>query len=367
MRPFYFFYFLEFESTPDGVPNNKEEALHIMTIEDLINKAAVLTDSLKNDPEELCVAKSLGIDGKEFPGIDLVLTIVGAIKKVQGTDKIYQTVENREDIKSKLNTLKETLINIQVDLDSESELSKADVRDILESNGLDADLYYIITAILSHLNIAISAGKGRLGGIKLYNKAESEKEIRDAEDEINKVKDPKELSESEEKHEKVLYEPASKVISDEGYSAVILGVNRRLKGEWNTPDVIGYKIVPYQTIGGCFLEIITVEAKWSLNKQAIAETSSHQKFSHKSYLMVNQSYDEIESSSLIRDLVDKGLGLICKDASNYYIHIPAANNYPHGLDVDNFISEALSEQKESIKTDIATHFFKDYFAKLMPK
>ena len=44
---------------------------------------------------------------------------------------------------------------------------------------------------------------------------------------------------------------------------------------------------------------------------------------------------------LVRDLIEKRIGLACKNSDGFYIHIPASNNNSEIVNVDNFISTAL--------------------------
>jgi len=334
-----------------------------MSIELLIETAERLLEKLKCD-EDLHEPKELGIDENKDPAITLVLSIIGAIRTVQGTEKIYKTVDDTEIVKSKLNKLKSMLIEIKNKLEAakNKQLVKSDILQIIGDHSFNDDSYSRVTYILSNLNIATSIGKGRIGGLKLYDIAESKKEIEEVEQKFGGGKDQK----KREEHESVLYPAAVKVLTDKQYEAIITGGKRRFEGEWNTPDVIGYKIIPYETLIGCNIELVTVEVKWDLDrdsKKSIAEANSHKKFSHKSYLMVDQSYTDLDQS-VVRELMEHGIGLICKDTEGgYKIQIPCLkNNNPEIFQVDRFLSNALeNDQKGSIQEDIAKFFLRGYF------
>ncbi len=334
-----------------------------MSIENLIEEAERLLKKLLID-EGLHEPKDLGINENEFPAITLVLSIIGAIRTVQGTEKIYKTVDDIEIVKSKLYKLKSMLKAIKDELKTaqNSQLVKSDILKIIGDHSFNEDTYSRVTYILSNLNIATSIGKGRIGGLKRYDIEESAKEIKKVEQKFGKGKDQKKRDE----HESVLYPAAVKVLTDIQYEAIITGGKRRFEGEWNTPDVIGYKIIPYETLIGCNIELVTVEVKWDLDresKKSIAEANSHKKFSHKSYLMVDQIYTDLDQS-VVRELMEHGIGLICKDTDgSYKIQMPCSkNNNPETFQVDRFLSNALeNDQKGSIQEEVAKFFLRGYF------
>jgi hypothetical protein len=245
-------------------------------------------------------------------------------------------------------------------------LTKAEVLSVIRDKKEDENDYYQFVGILSSLGLVTSAGRSRTGGIKAYDKTQENAQIEEAIKEIEKNHSQESQENTKAEKENVLYPSAAKEVSALGFETIIMGVTRRLSGEWNTPDVIGYRINRFKNIGGAEIEIVTVEVKWEISKLAIAESNSHQRLGHKSYLMVHQTFDEVDKS-LLTELISKGIGLICKRNEEHKVYVPAIRNNPDKIDIDDFLGQALDTPTiEALKKEIAKHFYTDYFKPLLP-
>lgn len=303
-----------------------------------------------------------------------VLTTIGAIRTVSGTNRIYlrPSLVEKDQLGMLLDKLGITLHSIYDKLyqSPEQTLSRSEVVRIIQDNNDEEEFYSTFVSLLSSLDLVTSAGKGRNGGIKIYNREQDQEEIEHAEQKLAQQKQQEipdtERIRTEKITEASLYPSAEKLLTDLGYQPSITGFNRRLPGEWNTPDVIGYKITRFESIGGAEIEVVTVEVKWRLSKSAIAETMSHQKLSHQSYLMVHQPFDETIQSYL-PELMDKGIGLICKSEDTYRIYLPASRNHTHTKSINDFLGVILEKTElESIRKEIAEYIYTDYLKLLFP-
>lgn len=339
-----------------------------MTIDKLIEDAVQIVEKLQPS-EELQDPKNIGLTDVS-PIMYDVLSKVDAINTVQGTNKVYigLSMKDIENVKNELEHLKSTLNNVYNALKQKEDgyMSRNEVILVLKENNENEDSYYTIIGILSSLDLATSAGRGRIGGIKIYNKEENQENIQKAESQIAQETTIEEQTKVKVEKEHVLYPSAVKEISGLGYQAIILGGNRRLPGEWNTPDVFGYKINRYKNIGGAEIDITTVEVKWEISKYAIAEAISHQKLGHRTYLMVHQELEEIDKSYL-SDLVSNGIGLICKKGNEHKLIILSKRNNPDKIIIDDFLGLAVDTSEiEIVKREIAKHFYTDYFKPILP-
>lgn len=301
-------------------------------------------------------------------GISTILSLVGAIRTTQGTSKVYFEEIDVDKVEDEIDSLKAVIKDLIGSLRNsiDKSVKKTEVVSILEQHKFTESDYYQIVSLLSQNNIATSAGKGRMGGIQLYEEDQQTEEIEKAVKEIQEeTGEGKERKETE--REDVLYPSASKLVSDLGYQAVVLGVVRRLRGEWNTPDLIGYKINKLSVLGGAEVEVISVEVKWSISKYAIAEANSHQKSVNKSYLMVYQELEKIDEIYL-SEMLEKGIGLICLKSGKPVIHSAAKITNALKIDVDGFLSNALDKEAvNSIKDEIAKSIYNDTLGRLLPQ
>lgn len=170
----------------------------------------------------------------------------------------------------------------------------------------------------------------------IYDAEQSAKEINEAELDYAKAKSEEDREEKARKHERVLYPAAEKIATIMGYQPKTPGVERRLRGEWNTSDVIAYRPEEYKVLVGAQVELISVEVQWVVSKLAIARANSHQRFTHRTYLMVQQRFSEIDETYLL-ELAAKGAGLICKTGDGHAVDTVAACNTPLATGLDNFL------------------------------
>ena len=309
----------------------------------------------------------LEIDDKIASGFDKVLvkdvlSMAGVVQTVQGTNRVYRLLQGGGESKSALEKIGQLLEAVPSALrKSQGRLTRKEVEAIIERHGYDRDYYGVLVSILSRLDLVTSAGRGRTGGVEPYNKAALNKELKAAlahgVDSSDATSD-----ETDRAHEQVLYPHAEKVLTDLGFETTVLGVNRRLRGEWNTPDVIGIKLVRHQVLLGADMEVATVEAKWRLTKSGVAECASHKRLAHRSYLLTNERIDEIDQI-LIIDLLERGLGLICKHEDRFEVQIPARRTEVPPFELDGFLTVALSsEDQAALRQDLAKAIFTDAVA-----
>jgi len=329
---------------------------------DILNKIQVMAQ------DELVSASEIEIDLDKNPGIMKLLSLVGAIKTTQGTQRFYI---NKFDLKA-ANEMLATISIFAKEIDSILQktpvLSRKEIVPLLEKAKINEADYNDCLSLLASLNISTSAGKGRTGGISRYNNDEIVKNIESAKIEIAKEKNEDKKEKKSNEHEKVLYPNAEKFLLELGYDPIILGVNKKLKGKWNTPDIIGYSIEGLSVIGGAYLETVSIEVKWKMSKDAIAEANSHQKLVNKSYLWVNQEIEDIDEEYLL-EIAEKGLGLICLKNSMSVMHCAAKYSSATDYQINNFLETALTGDyapiKDEIKTEIARKYYVDYFKSQM--
>jgi uncharacterized protein (DUF1778 family) len=336
-----------------------------MTIQDALDQAKAAILKITAD-KELHALEEIGIN-PEHRAVVTVLSLAGVIQTTQGTGRVYFADPADGDKQGALERLGVLLGDLEADLRAKPGQiqTKAQVVEKMLAKGFPDDDYPQIVSLLSLCDLAISAGRGRAGGIQLYEAQSAAQQIQDAADEIRKGGDYEARVKRESDHEAVLYPAAAKFVSERGYQAVILGNRKRLPGEWNTPDILGYRINRLTVLGGSEVEVITVEVKWSISKLAIAEASSHQRLSNRSFLMVNEELDSIDDVHLT-DLHDKGIGLVCLKAGQPVIHSAAKLSNATRKDVDDFLKNALDpEAKEVIKDEIAKSLGADTLGRLL--
>lgn len=339
-------------------------------IEDVVANAIAIIN--KNEFKEgLVETDELGLENAH-PATMSLLSLVQIIRTVQGTSRIYigKGIKSKNQAVQKIDMVKKVLINITEHLSNSNNhnLAKKDIICIFSDNDVEDSKYNDYIKILSLLNIATSTGRGKYGGIKLYDKETEKQGINEVEKFIENA-EGKKKEKLKKRHEPDLYPAAAKFVTSLGYAAIILGGVRVVKGKgnWNTPDIVGYNIVDYSVLGGADLEIISVEVKWDLTKYAIAEANSHQRLAHKTFIMVKQKYNDIRKS-LIEELIHKGLGLICSDIDEYRIVLPPKRNIIDKTELNEFLEIVLDEKDvKSIKEQIATYYYKHYHQPLMPK
>lgn len=292
--------------------------------------------------------------------VKTVLITIGAIEPSRGTRKVYKKKLIGDDWWVIFNNLKKSLDEIKLELDSKRIVVKRSINAILIRNEINAaDNYINVINIFFSLYPNLTPPLAtKIGGIQFSEnnfEAIKEKSRKEFKEEENRNIEGDAQKKNFREHEQVFYPIAEKILIEDGYMAITLGVNRRLTGEWNTPDVIGYKLIPLDVLGGVFVELVSIEVKWEISKSAIAEANSHQKLTHKSYIFVDQEIENI-NQEMIKEVALTGLGLICKKADKYLIHIYSQDNPVSALAVNDFLSRALAndlDAKEQIQRQIA--------------
>lgn len=301
-----------------------------------------------------------------LPQFLIFLNSLGAIRKTQGTSSVYVLETTREKQEYHLSNLQQCIDTILTKLEESPirKLSKNEIVSILSDFNLDL-YYYSILSILSLEYPVVSAGAGRTGGVELHTIKSQKQIVDDTAKNISKLKDG-EKEAQERKHESKLYIYAHEILSQNGYQAVTLGVKRRLSGQWNTPDVLGYRLNRFNVLCGAEIEVVTVEVKWQVTKDAIAEAHSHQRRAHKCYLMAHQELMDIDGPSIC-DLGEKGIGLICLIDNKFFIHSHPRANSISLKDIDDFLNDALeTEDRKSLREEIAQAFCCGALSPLLP-
>jgi hypothetical protein len=186
---------------------------------------------------------------------------------------------------------------------------------------------------------------GSGGGIQLSSKASEQ--VSEA-----KVEAPaKQVVEPDAKYESALYPFVANALAALEYKAIITGVKQRGKGEWGTPDIIGYWVGSSKANILPVLRVATVEVKRELSRFGIAEARAHRRFAHHSYIAVPQPWAELMSHPLVLECRDAGLGLICtkqKDSNAFHVHLEAPFHRPDELEVEDFLSQFAADDETSL-------------------
>ena len=154
-------------------------------------------------------------------------------------------------------------------------------------------------------------------------------------------------------HEEVLYQPAFDFLDEvyggePGFHAVILGNKQLAEGKWNTPDVIGMYVKPCGSGGLPVLRLLSVEAKWRLTRDAVAEAASHRRFANYAFLLVPTAFLDIDRR-LITECMEAGVGIICpgkSGAQKYHIQFRPSLNRPDEEAVDEFLNSFRGDDKK---------------------
>jgi predicted transcriptional regulator len=132
---------------------------------------------------------------------------------------------------------------------------------------------------------------------------------------------------------------------------VIISGNQRGDSEWSTPDVTGVVVLRGSNIGIPIIRVFTIEVKFGLSLQAIAEAAAHRRFSHYSYVGVypQHAWDENMAAELKAELASAGIGLICpvtaKSATLYEFLRPQFH-HPDEEVLDDFLGYFHSEREQ---------------------
>lgn len=151
--------------------------------------------------------------------------------------------------------------------------------------------------------------------------------------------------------EAAFYPPAeafltSQIVGEES-EARITGGQMVRAGIWNNPDVVGYKIEPCHSHETAIVRLSTVEVKLRLDRQGIAEATSHLRFAHYAWLAVPIARANLETpqmQELVRECVDAGIGLACyrqSDSTTFYAHLPPRFASPDLVQVEQLLSYAF--------------------------
>lgn len=208
-------------------------------------------------------------------------------------------------------------------------------------------------------NLRLITGRRRAGGVQLA--AADEKAIQQAatrEEELGRQVEADKKKERE--HESVFYDAAADLLERAygglGVRPVVLGNRQLADGQWNTPDVVGLYVKPAGPGGLPVLRVMSVEVKWRLTRDAIAEAASHKRFANYSYLFVPVSYSDVEPE-LVTECTLAGVGLMCPRQSNsrtYYVQIEPPLHRPDEEWVDWFLETFCDEDGVPLARMVAT-------------
>lgn len=186
---------------------------------------------------------------------------------------------------------------------------------------------------------------GSGGGIQLSSKTSEEVKEAKAEPTVKQQPEP------DTKYESALYPFVANALAALEYKTIITGVKQRGKGEWGTPDVVGYWIGRSRANLVPILRVATVEVKRELSRYGIAEARAHRRFAHHSYLAVPQPWSDLMGHPLVLECRDAGLGLICtkqKDSNSFHVHLDAPFYRPDELEVEEFLSQFTTDDQSSL-------------------
>jgi len=272
--------------------------------------------------------------------INKILAIIGVAEQSPGTTRIYIRPNRIINASNNLHALDNAINALQQKLNNDNRnLPRQEVVNTISEYLENPDnIYSTVVQIMSYCEIAIPGSRGRRGGIVLYNAEQQQKQIQEEYEEANRNH-----ASSDNNREKVLYGIASKKLAEWGYEPIQLGEVRRLEGEWNTPDVIGYKLNKRNLFLGFDVEVITVEVKWSISKSAIAQAESHQRLGHNAYLMVYENYDSI-SDEFKKLCAEKGIGVLCCDTEDASLRLESRDNNTPFQHIERFLNKAIPEE-----------------------
>lgn len=208
-------------------------------------------------------------------------------------------------------------------------------------------------------SLRLITGRRKVGGVQLAAAAEEAMhQAATREEELGKQVEADKKKERE--HESVFYDAAADLLERAygglGVRPVVLGNRQLADGQWNTPDVVGLYVKPAGPGGLPVLRLLSVEVKWRLTRDAIAEAASHKRFVNYSFLFVPSSYSEIEPE-LVTECTLAGIGLMCPRQTNsqtYYVQIEPPLHRPDEEWVDWFLGAFRDEDGVPLARMVAT-------------
>lgn len=221
----------------------------------------------------------------------------------------------------------------------ERSLTKAECSDLLD----DDERYFTAATVLNLLELAVGR-RGRRGGLALQTTPS-----------IPPGPPPGPPPEPvKDAGEGAYYPTAEKflrtqLVGEESEVRVTGGEIVR-RGVWNTPDIVGYSIDPCHALELAVVRVHTIEVKLRLDRQGIAEATSHRRFAHYAWLAVPIARADLESpetQEVVRECVDAGLGLACfrqHDSRVFYPHLPPRFTEPDLVQLDRLLSYAFDAE-----------------------
>lgn len=267
-----------------------------------------------------------------------LLVAVNILVTWRGSPRVSRGVGSREPIFSTVLKNAGTVITALRAAPDHS-LTKSECAALLT----DEDQYYVVANMLKLLGIA-QGKQGQRGGLLLP--------VVDAMPQPPRPPPSTAQQDGPSGREEVALYPAaetfltSQIVGEES-EARITGGQMVRAGIWNNPDVVGYKIEPCHSHEAAVVRLSTVEVKLRLDRQGIAEATSHLRFAHYAWLAVPVARSSLETpqmQELVRECVDAGIGLACyrqSDSTTFYAHLPPRFASPDLVQVDQLLSYAF--------------------------
>lgn len=271
-----------------------------------------------------------------------LLKQLGVVAGVQGTSRVWLVSTRHQTTPTIVAGTKDLLAALQ---EAGGELAKDQIEKI---GGAHSDA---VVAVLKVLEL-IAGMKGRAGGVRLAARVAddlqaAEKSFADS----AKSAKPAPAEEARE-HEAVYYPLAADALQIEGFQPTITGVRQRARGEWSTPDVVGYYVRVSKALAVPIVRIGTVEVKHRLSRSGIAEAVAHRRFAHYSYIAVPEPLMDV-APELREECIRSGIGLMCfkqRNSASFQLFIDPAPNRPDEELVDELLS-SLSDDDDTILAD----------------
>lgn len=263
---------------------------------------------------------------------------LGVIELVPGRGLRTVSPTAREDANRIIGASQKMLEQISKALDKQ--LNRKQLSEVIEDDATRDSASWLLKVLG-----LCTALMGPAGGLQLSSKASEQ--VSEA-----KVEPPaKPTGEPDTKYESALYPFVANALAALEYNTIITGVKQRGKGEWGTPDVVGYWVGSSKANILPVLRVATVEVKRELSRFGIAEARAHRRFAHYSYIAVPQPWSDLMNDPLIMECRDAGLGLICtkqKDSNAFHVHLDAPFHRPDELEVEEFLSQFSADDESPL-------------------
>jgi hypothetical protein len=235
-----------------------------------------------------------------------LLKHLGVVIGSQGTSRVRLEPTRKETLARTLAGAKALVQALALKVSGE--LAKEEVQAALAASGAED---WRVLRTLKTLEV-VAGVRGRSGGIQTPSKTADE--FAKAKEEFA-VEEELPADAKAREHEAVYYPLAADALRAEDFEPSVTGVRQRGRGEWSTPDVVGYYVRASSALGIAILRVGTVEVKHRLSRSAIAEATAHRRFAHYSYVGVPEPFADLKAE-LREECVRCGIGLMCFKQNN---------------------------------------------------